>query len=56
MKVKDLIELLANVDPEFQVLINDNGSILNTAPVQDTLDYNALNDTGEFYIVTEEWQ
>ena len=56
MKVKDLIELLANVDPESEVLISDNGSILNTGPAQATLDYNTDNDTGEFFILTEEWE
>jgi hypothetical protein len=56
MKVKDLIALLADVDPEFHVVICDNGSILPTGPTQATLDYNnADNVTGDFYIVTEEW-
>ena len=56
MKVKDLIELLANVDPESEVLISDKGSILNTGPAQATLDYNTDNDTGEFFVVAEEWE
>jgi hypothetical protein len=56
MKVKDLIKLLANVDPESEVLISDNGSILNTGLAQATLDYNTDNDTSEFFILTEEWE
>ena len=57
MKVKELIELLANIDPELEVLISDNGSILNTGPAQETVDYNVeYSETGEFFIVTEEWQ
>ena len=57
MKVKDLIKLLANIDPESEVLISDNGSILNTAPAQETVDYNVeCSETGEFFIVTEEWE
>ena len=56
MKVKDLIKLLADVDPEHEVLISDNGSILNTGSAQDTLDYNAECETNEFFIVTDEWE
>jgi len=56
MKVKDLIELLAEVDPEHEVLIYDNGSILTTGKAQDTLEYNAECETNEFFIVTEEWE
>jgi hypothetical protein len=56
MKVKDLIELLADVDPEHEVLIYDNGSILSTDEAQDTLEYNAECETNEFFIVTEEWE
>ena len=56
MKVKDLIKLLADVDPEHEVLISDNGSILNTGSAQDTLEYNAECETNEFFIVTEEWE
>lgn len=57
MKVKELIELLANVDLESEVLINDNGSMLKTGSVALTEGYNFDNDqdTGEFFIVTEEW-
>ena len=56
MKVKELMTMLANVDPEFHVLICDQGSILTTE-TQATMDYNnADNVTGEFYIVTEEWE
>ena len=51
MKVKDLIELLAEIDPEYEVVIYDNGSILNTGDAQDT-----FCETNEFYIVTEEWE
>ena len=57
MKVKELIVLLQNVDPETEVLIADNGSIMNTGKAQDTLDYNAdCAETGEFFVVAEEWQ
>ena len=56
MKVKDLIELLAEIDPEHEVMIYDNGSILNTGDAQDTLEYNAEVETNEFYIVAEEWE
>ena len=55
MKVKDLIELLAEIDPEHEVMIYDNGSILPTGDAQDTLEYNAEVETGEFFIVAEEW-
>jgi hypothetical protein len=55
MKVKDLIELLANINPEFEVVISDNGSILKTGKAQDSVEYNAGCKTNEFYIVTEEW-
>jgi hypothetical protein len=56
MKVKDLIELLADVDPEHEVMIYDNGSILSTDEAQDTLEYNAECENNEFFIVTEEWE
>ena len=56
MKVKDLIELLAEIDPEYEVMIYDNGSILPTGDAQDTLEYNAEVETTEFFIVTEEWE
>jgi len=56
MKVKDLIELLAEIDPEHEVMIYDNGSILNTGDAQDTLEYHAEVETNEFYIVAEEWE
>jgi hypothetical protein len=55
MKVKDLIELLAEIDPEHEVMIYDNGSILNTGDAQDSLEYNAECETTEFFIVAEEW-
>ncbi len=55
MKVKQLIALLQNVDPEAEVLIADNGSILNTGAAQETADYNNDNDTNEFFVVTEEY-
>ena len=57
MKVKELIALLQNVDPETEVLIAENGSIFNTGSAQETVDYNVeYSETGEFFIVTEEWQ
>jgi len=56
MKVKDLIELLNEIDPEYEVMLYDNGSILSTADAQDTLEYNAECETNEFYIVAEEWE
>ena len=57
MKAKELIEMLAKIDLETNVLIADNGSILNTAPAEETRDYNeGYDDTGEFFIVTEEWE
>jgi len=56
MKVKDLIELLAEIDPEYEVMIYDNGSILSTGDAQDTLEYNAECETNEFFIVAEEWE
>ena len=56
MKVKDLVELLADVDPEHEVMIYDNGSILSTDEAQDTLEYNAECENNEFFIVTEEWE
>ena len=56
MKVKDLIQLLAEIDPEYEVMLYDNGSILSTGDAQDTLEYNAECETNEFYIVAEEWE
>ena len=56
MKVKELIAILQNINPESEVLIADNGSILNIGSVQETLDYNVDNDTDEFFVVTEEWE
>jgi hypothetical protein len=56
MKVKDLIKLLENVDPESTVLIRDNGSILPTDNVDEHADYNHESE-GEFYILaSEEWE
>ena len=56
MKVKELIALLQNINPETEVLIADNGSILNTGSAQETVDYNVDNDTDEFFVVAEEWE
>lgn len=58
MKVKELVKWLSHVNPEYEVLINDNGSILNTGPIELTLDYNdqAFDQDGEFYILTQEWE
>jgi hypothetical protein len=56
MKVKELIAILQNINPETQVLIADNGSIMYTGSAQETLDYNKGNDTDEFFVVAEEWQ
>lgn len=55
MLVQELIELLKTADPDAEVLIADNGSILNTGSVQESVDYNNEVDFTEFYIVTEEW-
>jgi len=56
MKVKELILLLSNIDPDYEVVICDNGSILKTGTAQATQDYNAGSTTEEFYIETEEWE
>jgi hypothetical protein len=57
MKVKELMAILANVDPEAELLVCDNGSILNTESAQATQDYNVeWVEAGEFFIVTEEWK
>ena len=56
MKAKELIAILQNINPETEVLIADNGSILNLGSPQETLDYNVDNDTDEFFVVAEEWQ
>lgn len=53
MKVKDLIKLLTDVDPDYDVLINDNGSILNTEPPET---FAVDDDSKEVFIKTEEWQ
>ena len=55
MKVKELIALLEKQNLEAEVVINDNGSMLKTASVQESVDYNSGNDTDDFFIVTEEW-
>jgi hypothetical protein len=57
MKVKELIELLAKEHPDAEVIVADNGSMLKTGSVALTVGYNFDNDqdTGEFFIVTEEW-
>ena len=58
MKVKELIVLLQTTNPDFDVVINDNGSILKTASVNESKEYNSDNadaSVSEFYIVAEEW-
>ena len=55
MKVKDLLKLLEGVDPESDVLICDNGSILATDNVNEHNDYNHDPERG-FYIVAKEWE
>ncbi len=51
MQVKNLIKLLEKANPEAEVAVYDNGSILSTKDAEDTLLYNKeLSD--EFYIVT----
>lgn len=58
MKVKELIELLEAENPDAEVIIADNGSILKTGSVEETVEYNFDDDrdTFEFFIVTEEWE
>ena len=56
MKAKELVAILQNINPETEVLIADNGSILNIGSAQQTLDYNKDNDTDEFFVVAEEWE
>jgi hypothetical protein len=58
MKVNELIELLAKENPDAEVIIADNGSILKTGSVKETVEYNFDNDQDsfEFFIVTEEWE
>jgi hypothetical protein len=55
MTVKELIALLNTFDKNAQVLICDNGSILATAHVDETASYNEGNDSGEFFILTEDY-
>ena len=58
MKVKELIELLEAENPDAEVIIADNGSMLKTGSVEETVEYNFDDDrdTFEFFIVTEEWE
>lgn len=58
MKVKELLELLKDVDPESVVLIRDNGSISPTDNFDEHSDYNFDREGElEFYIlVSEEWE
>lgn len=55
MKVKELLELLKDVDPESVVMIRDNGSILPTDTFDEHSIYNHESEN-EFYILaSEEW-
>lgn len=55
MKVKELLDLLKKANPEDEVLVADNGSIYDTAAVAENVEYNDGNNSGEYYIVTQEW-
>jgi hypothetical protein len=55
MKIKDLIEILSTQDPEQEIAIVDNGSILKSSSVEAMIEYNQDNDTGEYFIPTEEY-
>ena len=52
MKVKDLIKLLKNTNPESTVLVRVDGSIYPTDNVDEHQDYNHDNDQPTYYILT----
>jgi predicted amidohydrolase YtcJ len=55
MRVSELIKLLQQANPDAEVLIVDNGSILATGPAEDTVDYNQDGASREYFVVTAEW-
>ena len=55
MKIKDLIAILNQQDPEMDLVIMDNGSALKTGTIQETIDYNQDNNTKENFLLTEEY-
>ena len=56
IKVKELLEILKNVNPETKVLVRFDGSIFPTDNLDEHLDYNydTTNSPGEYYILAME--
>lgn len=54
MTVKELLEILKNVNPETKVLVRLDGSIFPTDNLDEHLDYNNDNSSGEYYILAVE--
>ena len=54
MTVKELLEILKNVNPETKVLVRLDGSIFPTDNLDEHLDYNNDDSSGEYYILAVE--
>lgn len=52
MRVKDLVELLVNLNPESKVLVRIDGSIFPTDTKEEHSDYN--DSTEEFFVLAVE--
>ena len=53
IKVKELLEILKNVNPETKVLVSLDGSIFPTGNLNEHFDYNvdSVDTNGEYYIL-----
>jgi hypothetical protein len=56
IKVKELLEILKNVNPETKILVRLDGSIFPTDNLDEHLDYNhdITDSNGEYYILALE--
>jgi hypothetical protein len=53
MKVKDLIALLSNLEPDVVVRVESGGSIYATDNLKQHTEYNGeANEIGEFFVMT----
>lgn len=54
MIVKELLEILKNVNPDTKVLVRLDGSIFPTDVLDEHLNYNNDDSSGEYYILAVE--